>query len=118
MQRKMRFDKPRYFNVYKCYLNSLFLLSALVMMSGCERQKTAQNFATDNKISPSENAVNINIASAEELEKLPHVGKETAKKIVAFRETYGKFRRTENLILVVGISDKKFREMKSLVKVE
>jgi competence ComEA-like helix-hairpin-helix protein len=66
----------------------------------------------------SENAVNINTASAEELEKLPHVGKETARKIIEHRERYGNFRRAEHLILVEGISDKKFREMRNFIKIK
>ncbi|MGI8556489.1 MAG: ComEA family DNA-binding protein [Pyrinomonadaceae bacterium] len=66
----------------------------------------------------SANAVNINTATAAELEKLPRVGPETARKIIEYREKYGKFRRTENLILVDGMSDKKFRGLQNLVRVE
>jgi competence protein ComEA len=66
----------------------------------------------------SENAVNLNTASVEELEKLPHIGAETARKIVEHREKFGKFRRAEHLILVDGISDKKFREIRNFVKTE
>lgn len=65
-----------------------------------------------------ENAININVASAEELEKLPQIGKKIAQRIVEYREKYGKFRRAENLILVRGMSDKKFRELQNLVKTE
>ncbi|HEX8369828.1 MAG TPA: helix-hairpin-helix domain-containing protein [Pyrinomonadaceae bacterium] len=66
----------------------------------------------------SENAVNLNTATAEELEKLPHIGKESARKIIEHREKYGKFRRAEHLILVGGMSDKKFREIRNFVKIE
>jgi competence ComEA-like helix-hairpin-helix protein len=68
--------------------------------------------------STSENAVNLNQATAEELEKLPKIGKGIARRIIEYRETYGKFRRAEHLILVRGMSDKKFREIQNLVKVE
>jgi competence protein ComEA len=52
------------------------------------------------------------------LEKLPKIGKGIARKIIEYREKHGKFRRAEHLILVRGMSDKKFREIQSLVKVE
>lgn len=63
-------------------------------------------------------AININRATAEDLIRLPGLGKGTAKKIIEFREKNGSFRRAEHLLLVRGISDKKFREIQDLVKVE
>lgn len=65
-----------------------------------------------------ENALNINTATAKELEKLPKIGKGIAKRIIEYRQTYGPFRRAEHLILVHGMSDKKFRELQNLIKVE
>lgn len=65
-----------------------------------------------------ENAVNINLATSEELEKLPNVGAKTAAKIIEHREKFGKFRRPEHLLLVAGISDKRFREMRNMIKTE
>lgn len=65
-----------------------------------------------------ENSVNINTATVEELEKLPNIGAKLAQQIVEHREKYGRFRRAEHLILVQGISDKRFRQMQDLVKVE
>jgi len=62
--------------------------------------------------------VNINTASTGELEKLPGIGKVMAERIVAHREQFGRFRRAEHLLLVRGISDRKFREMRPLIVVE
>ncbi|HEX9630808.1 MAG TPA: helix-hairpin-helix domain-containing protein [Pyrinomonadaceae bacterium] len=62
--------------------------------------------------------LNINIASAEELEKLPGVGKVIAERIVSYREQYGRFRRPEELMMVTGVSDKKFREIRDMIVVE
>ena len=62
--------------------------------------------------------MNINTASAEELEKLPGVGKVLAARIIEHRQNYGPFRRPEELIIVPGISDRKFREMRPLITVE
>ncbi|PYS52648.1 MAG: hypothetical protein DMF68_01045 [Acidobacteria bacterium] len=62
--------------------------------------------------------ININTASSEELEKLPGIGKALAARIVAFREQYGRFRRTEHLMMVRGISDRRFRAMRALITAE
>ena len=61
---------------------------------------------------------NINTASLKELEKLPGIGKELAGRIVEHREKYGPFRRPEHLIMVRGISDKRFRALRALITVE
>jgi competence ComEA-like helix-hairpin-helix protein len=84
----------------------------------CTNTPQNQTFSEKTDISIAENAININTASAEELEKLPKIGKGIARKIIKHRERYGKFRKAEHLILVRGMSDKKFREIQSLVKVE
>jgi len=61
--------------------------------------------------------ININAASAAELEALPGVGKVLAERIVAHRERYGAFRRAEHLMMVHGFSDNKFRMVRNLVSV-
>ncbi|HEY6188634.1 MAG TPA: helix-hairpin-helix domain-containing protein [Pyrinomonadaceae bacterium] len=62
--------------------------------------------------------VNINTASPEELERLPGIGKALAARIVAHRRQYGRFRRAEHLIMVRGISDRRFRALRAQVTVE
>lgn len=52
--------------------------------------------------------VNINTATAEQLDSLPGIGASTAAKIVADREANGPFSTTEDLKRVSGIGDKKF----------
>jgi len=59
--------------------------------------------------------INLNTATAAELETLPGVGKVIAERIVAHRQQYGPFRRAEHLMMVRGISDNKFRELRPLV---
>lgn len=68
--------------------------------------------------STSEAAININTASVEELTRIPHVGEKVASKIIEHREQNGPFRRVEHLMLIQGISDKRFRKIRPLVKVE
>jgi competence ComEA-like helix-hairpin-helix protein len=65
-----------------------------------------------------ENKVNLNTASASELEQLPNIGETLAKRIVDYRENNGRFRRPEHLLLVEGISEKRFREIRPFIKTE
>jgi len=62
--------------------------------------------------------ININTAPADELEKLPGIGKGLATRIVEHREKYGPFRKPEYLIIIRGISDKRFRALQDLITVE
>jgi comEA protein len=62
--------------------------------------------------------VNLNTASAAELERLPGVGPVLAERIITYRAANGRFRRAEHLMMVRGISDRKFRELRPLVRVE
>ncbi len=59
--------------------------------------------------------VDINRASAAELDALPGVGPSTAQKIVDDREANGPFSTPEDLMRVPGIGAKKFDALKDLV---
>jgi competence protein ComEA len=59
--------------------------------------------------------VNINSATAAELETLPGVGPSTAQKIVDDREKNGPFSVPDDLMRVPGIGPKKFEAMRDLV---
>lgn len=63
----------------------------------------------------SADTVNINTASASDLENLPGVGPATAQKIVDDRETNGPFARPEDLMRVPGIGEKKFESLREFV---
>ncbi len=67
---------------------------------------------------PARPRININTASAAELETLPGIGKGFAQRIVEHREKYGPFRRPEHLLMVRGLSDKRFRSLRELITVE
>lgn len=121
MQSNIRKIKSHYFNISGLLLNKrhLVLLAFCLLLPVACRQdiKNSPETVRNNSVI-SENAVDINSATAAELEKLPDIGAETARKIVEHRAKYGKFRRAEHLILIEGISDKKFREIKNFVKTE
>jgi competence ComEA-like helix-hairpin-helix protein len=100
----------------------LFKLLALLIFAffavSCQKKEIKQILIVENKVIIAENAININTATPAELEKLPEIGVKLAQKIIAHREKYGSFRRAEHLILVPGISDKRFRKMRNSIKAE
>jgi competence protein ComEA len=59
--------------------------------------------------------ININTATALELEALPSVGPSTAQAIVSFRTKNGPFSKAEDLLKVPGIGDGKLAAMKPFV---
>jgi len=59
--------------------------------------------------------VNINTASAEELQTLPGVGEATARAIIQERTDKGPFKSKEDLMRVSGIGEKKFAKVKELI---
>ena len=63
-------------------------------------------------------ALNLNTATARELQTLPGIGPALAKKIVEFREKRGGFKRVEELLAVPGISEKKWQALKSQLYVD
>jgi competence protein ComEA len=61
--------------------------------------------------------ININMASAIELESLPGIGSKTAKEIIDYRNKYGFFKNKEDIKSVKGIGDKKYEKIKDLISV-
>jgi competence protein ComEA len=63
--------------------------------------------------------VNINTASAADLDKLPTIGEVTANKIVSYREGHGPFKRIEDLKdLKLLRSESDFEQIKELITAE
>jgi len=60
---------------------------------------------------------NINSATAQELAKIPGIGKVMANRIVAYREKHGPFAKTEDIQKIKGIGAKKFEKMKDLITI-
>jgi competence protein ComEA len=64
------------------------------------------------------NRINLNTASADELKTLPGIGPGFAARIIEHREKYGPFRRAEHLMIIRGISEKRFAKLREFVTVE
>ena len=61
--------------------------------------------------------VNINTASAIEMDQLPGIGEVLAARIVEFREQFGPFTTVDQLIEVEGISQNTIEELRPLVTI-
>ena len=114
----MQKHKPYYFNSWEFLIKLLPLVISCFLLGCSEQKETQQVLSTENQPQVTENVININTASATELEKLPHIGAQIAQNIIEYREKYGRFRKPEHLLLVRRISDKHFREMRNLIKVK
>lgn len=62
--------------------------------------------------------VNVNTATAAELERLPGIGPVLARRIVEHREASGLFRRLEDLREVKGIGPKLYRRLEPLLRLD
>jgi len=62
--------------------------------------------------------VDLNRATAEELETLPGIGERTAERIIEYRREQGGFKKIEELMNVRGIGERSFLRLRPLVRVE
>jgi competence protein ComEA len=66
---------------------------------------------------PTAAPLNLNTASATDLQTLPGVGPAMAARILDYREKTGGFKKIEELMNVKGIGEKNFLKLKTLVVV-
>ena len=109
----------------------LFFLSlVLLAIASCKSSESATNSnsvallpnraneTTPAQTTPKEPCLNLNIATAQELIKLPSIGEVMAKRIIDYRERHGRFRRPEEIIIIEGFSERKYRAIARMVCVE
>jgi competence ComEA-like helix-hairpin-helix protein len=99
---------------------ALLITLLLFSLSACAKRSYQIPKANDQHSQTAANSqrININTASAKELEDLPGIGKGLAERIIQHRDKYGPFRRAEHLIIVRGISDRRFRALRDLITIE
>lgn len=61
--------------------------------------------------------VNLNTATAVDLQKLPGIGARTAGRILEYRQKNGPFKKIEELMNVRGVGEKNFLKMKGRITV-
>ena len=62
--------------------------------------------------------LDINTATVDQLESLPHIGTKTAQAIIAYRIQHGPFKKSADLTKVRGIGEKTFEELKEHIILE
>jgi competence ComEA-like helix-hairpin-helix protein len=69
------------------------------------------------KKNPPATPLDLNTATAAQLEEVPGIGPTTAKAIVQFRRKSGPFERIEDLLAIRGISVRKLEQMRPYVTI-
>ena len=70
------------------------------------------------EISAQDVLININTATAEELQQLEGIGEGISRDIIAYREKNGKFESTEQLLCIKGIGEEKYNDIRHYVTVD
>ena len=79
--------------------------------------KAGASIRTGSKAAVPRGPININRASASELDSLDGIGPVIAKRIIAYRTTNGAFLAVEDLLKVSGIGDAKLAQFKEKIRV-
>lgn len=93
------------------------LLSVVALIACVSAAPSAQQKPTAPKPEPAAArtagaSVNLNTASAADLEQLPGIGAKVAARIVDYRTKNGPFRKIEELMNVQGIGEKSFLKLR------
>lgn len=104
-------------------MRPLILTTSLLMVSFISCAPNAPderpvNRSTSTAQQSNKECIKINTATLEELMRLPGVGEVMSRKIIEHRELHGPFRRPQDLIIIEGFSENKYRAIASLVCVE
>jgi competence protein ComEA len=91
-------------------------IGCLLAVTACSTRRVYETAA--NRVPVAPDAININTATADELERLPYIGHKTAEAIVEFRTVNGPFRRPEHLMQIRGVSETRFAELSPYIKTE
>ncbi|HEY9403874.1 MAG TPA: helix-hairpin-helix domain-containing protein [Pyrinomonadaceae bacterium] len=103
--------------VFFCYALLFACVSSCVKLP--RRAGVVSGLTTDGLTHPTHAPlINLNTASRAELERLPGIGEGLAARIVEHRERHGAFRRVEHLIIVRGISERRFAALRAFVTVD
>jgi comEA protein len=84
----------------------------LIAVPNTER---SQDRTTKSVVSSKPALLNINIASAKELQTLPNIGEQMAKRIINYRTQHGNFVSVDALQKVKGIGPKTIEKLKPFI---
>jgi competence protein ComEA len=101
--------------MFRTLLSLVALTACLVSPVSASAQ--AKSSARSAAKPPVTSVVNINTASAADLEGLPGIGAKTAARIIEHRQKNGPFKKVEELMNVQGIGEKNFLKLKPQISV-
>ena len=97
---------------------SIVAVSCLLAALPCGTVAAQSKGAARSAAKPASTAiVNLNTASATDLEGLPGIGAKTAARIVEYRQKNGPFKKIEELMNVRGVGEKNFLKLKPQIAV-
>lgn len=85
---------------------------------GVSSKEDTNSTQGSSKSTTSNEKVNINTATQEELDTLPGIGPSIASKIIDYREQNGKFNSIEEIKEVSGIGDAKYEKIKDSITIK
>jgi competence protein ComEA len=95
----------------KIFRHCIIPLTLLLVFSFAQR---SFSFAPQQS---SDQRININTATIEELMQLPGIGPTYAARIVEHRRKHGAFKRPQDVIIVRGMSAKRYRRIAHLIRI-
>lgn len=100
------------------FLSILLAVAFMLYLSAVGKQFAAEGISvyTDREAATEDARININTASAEELELLPGIGPALSSAIVERRELIGGFKQVDDLLDVSGIGEKKLAAIRDLIR--
>lgn len=93
------------------------LVALLVILAAHPLAQQAQPPSKEAAASKPGVMVNLNTASASDLEQLPGIGSKVAARIVEYRTKKGPFKKIEELMNVQGIGEKSFLKLRAQLTV-
>lgn len=93
------------------------LVLAIVAVLALAAPTVAQTSAPASKPASAGVLINLNTATATQLEAIPGIGARTAERIVEYRQKNGAFKKVEDLMNVRGVGEKSFLKIKPLITV-
>jgi competence protein ComEA len=101
--------------MFRYCLPALVLVSLFAAAPHASAQSASRSSAKTSTATTS--IVNINTASAAELDALPGIGAKMAERIVEYRQKNGPFKKVEDLMNVRGVGEKNFLKLKPQITV-
>ena len=104
--------------VFLCVLLGLFWQDRQTLREGPGAAVETEFQVPQSEVVPDLTPLNLNMATAEELMKLPGIGEELAARILKYRAEHGAFETVEEIMEVPGIGEGKLADLEGRIAVK